>query len=167
MTTWEDFDMVPFTSAPERMKATIPFEGTTPEQVFEIMGDPERVTDWFLLAKEIRTHPAEPGQDLTFNVVFTFFGDVYEEVLLWDPPRRYVYVAKGPNFPIRDYVARIEVEETGDRGGVVRWAFHYDTIDGEEFERIIPVMLPPIIEESLRRLAPLIGGSDVEMVTAM
>jgi hypothetical protein len=50
---------------------------------------------------------------------------------------------------------------------VVRWAFHYDTIDGEEFERIIPVMLPPIIEESLRRLAPLIGGSDVEMVTAM
>ena len=167
MQDWNSFDMTPYTPARERMKATIPYTGMSAAEVFGVLGDPERITDWFLLAKEVRVHPTESGEDASFNVVFTFFGDVYEEVLLWDPPRRYVYVAKGPNFPIRDYVARIEVEETGDRGGVVRWAFHYDTIDGEEFERIIPVMLPPIIEESLRRLAPLIGGSDVEMVTAM
>ena len=161
MTTWEDFDMVPFTSAPERMKATIPFEGTTPEQVFEIMGDPERVTDWFLLAKEIRIHPAEPGQDLTFNVVFTFFGDVYEEVLHWDPPRRYVYLADGPDFPIKGYIGRIEIEATAPDAGVMRWSFHFDDIEGDEFQRIIPVFLPPVIEESLRRLAPLIGGTSV------
>lgn len=167
MQGWDSFDMTPYTAARERMKATISYTGMSAAEVFEVLGDPERITDWFLLAKEVRVHPSESGEDPTFNVVFTFFGDVYEEVLLWDPPHRYVYVAKGPDFPIRDYVARIEVEETGHRGGVVRWAFHYDTIDGEEFERIIPVMLPPIIEESLRRLAPLIGGSDVEMVTAM
>lgn len=167
MQDWESFDMTPYTPATERMKATIPFTGMNAAEVFDVMGDPERITDWFLLAKEVRVHPAEPGEEASFNVVFTFFGDVYEEVLLWDPPYRYVYVAKGPDFPIRDYVARIEVEETGDRAGVVRWAFHYDVIEGEAFERIIPVMLPPIIEESLRRLAPLIGGSDVEMVTSM
>jgi hypothetical protein len=167
MTNWDSFDMAPYTTAPERMKATIPFTGMSAAEVFDVMGDPERITDWFLLAKEVRIHPTESGEDPSFNVVFTFFGDVYEEVLLWNPPHRYVYLAQGPDFPIRDYVARIEVEETAPQRGVLRWAFHYDIIEGEHFERIMPVILPPIIEESLRRLAPLIGGTKVEMVTAM
>ena len=162
MIDWDDFDITPFTSAPERMKATIPFEGNTPQQVFDIMGDPERITDWFLLAKEVRVHPAEEGQDPTFNVVFTFFGHVYEEVLLWNPPHRYVYLAEGPDFPIKGYIGRIEIEETGPTSGIMRWSFHYDQIQGDEFQRIVPVFLPPVIEASLQRLAPLIGGTAAE-----
>jgi len=162
MTSWDSFDMAPFTTAPQRMKATIAFEGKTPEQVFGIMGDPERITEWFLLAKEVRIHPAVEGQDPTFNVVFTFFGDVFEEVLHWDPPNRYVYLAEGPEFPIKGYIGRIEIKETGPTSGIMRWSFHYDTIEGEEFQRIVPVFLPPVIEASLQRLAPLIGGTAVE-----
>jgi hypothetical protein len=167
LTEWDAFDMEPYSRAPERMKATIAFTGMSAASAFEVMGDPERITDWFLLAKEVNVHPAVEGTDPSFNVVFTFFGDVYEEVLHWDPPHRYVYLAQGPDFPIRDYIGRIEVEETGPQAGVVRWAFYYDIIEGEHFQRIMPVMLPPIIEESLRRLASLIGGTDVEMVTAL
>jgi uncharacterized protein YndB with AHSA1/START domain len=156
--------MTPYTTATERIRATIPFAGMHADAVFDLMGDPERITDWFILAKEVRMHPTD---EAAFNVVFTFFGDVYEEVLHWDPPRRYVYLAQGPDFPIQDYVARIEVEETGDGTGVVRWAIHYDVIEGEAFQRVLPVMLPPVIEESLLRLARLIGGDDVEMVVSM
>lgn len=167
MSSWDSFDMTPFTAAPERMRATIPYSGMSAAEVFDVMGDPERITDWFILAKEVRVHPAEPGEEASFNVVFTFFGDVFEEVLLFEPPQRYVYIARGPDFPIKDYVARIEVEETGDGAGVVRWAFYYNVIEGEHFRRIIPVMLPPIIEASLRNLAPMIGGTTVEMKTSM
>ena len=167
MTSWNDFDITPYTTAPERMRATIPFRGMTADEVFAVMGDPERITEWFLLAKEVRVHPAEEGEDPSFDVVFTFFGEVNEEVLLWDPPQRYVYLARGPEFPIRDYIGRIEVEETGPETGIMRWSFHYDVIEGQEFRRIIPVMLPPVIGASLRRLAPLIGGTSFEFASRM
>lgn len=167
MATWDDFDISNFTPAPERMRATIPFEGMTGDEVFAVVGDPERITDWFLLAKEIRMHDVAEGEDPTFDVVFTFFGEVYEEILHWDPPHRYVYLAQGPDFPIKDYIGRIEVDETGPTTGVFRWSFHYDVIEGDEFQRIIPVMLPPVIEESLRRLCPLIGATGFEFENRM
>ena len=167
MSGWDDFDITPYTSAPERMRATIPFEGMTGDEVFGVVGDPDRIADWFLLAKEVRIHPARDGEDPTFDVVFTFFGEVYEEVLLWDPPHRYVYLAQGPEFPIKDYIGRIEVEETGPASGIMRWSFHYDQIEGGEFQRIIPVMLPPVIEASLQRLSPLIGGTGFEFENRM
>ena len=167
MISWDKFDITPYTAAPERMKATIPFEGMTGEEVFEVVGDPNKITEWFLLAKEVRIHPMEEGEDPTFDVVFTFFGEIYEEVLFWDPPHRYVYLAQGPDFPIKDYIGRIEVEETGPREGIMRWSFHYDIVEGEEFRRIIPVMLPPVIEASLRRLVPLIRGTAFEFEDRM
>lgn len=167
MTDWDSFDMSPYTAAPQRMKATIPYEGMSGADVFDVVGDPALITDWFLLASDVRNHPTGPGEAPRFSVVFTFFGDVYEEVLLWDPPHRYVYRAEGPDFPIRDYIGRLEVEESGERAGVLRWAFHYDIIEGARFQRIMPVMLPPIIEESLRLLAPMIGGQSVTMTTEM
>lgn len=167
MTAHDGFDIAPFTTAPERMRAVIPFEGLSGAEVFEVVGDPDRITDWFLLAKEVRIHPAEPGEDPTFDVVFTFFGEVYEEVLHWDPPHRYVYLAQGPDFPIKDYIGLIEVAETGSRSGVMRWSFYYDVIEGDEFRRIIPVMLPPVVEESLRRLAPMIGGTEVDFEASL
>ena len=61
MQDWDSFDITPYTTATERMKATIPFTGMTAAEVFDVMGDPERITDWFLLAKEVRVHPAEPA----------------------------------------------------------------------------------------------------------
>ena len=165
--SWDDFDVTPHTTATERMRATITYEGLTPGQVFEVVGDPDRITDWMLLAEDVRIHPAEPGQDPTFNVVFAFFGDVYEEVLHWDPPARYVYLAQGPQFPIKDYIGRIEVHETGPGRGEMIWAFYYDRIEPQVYEPLIPLMLPPIIEASVERLAPLIGGTKVRFESFM
>lgn len=153
-----DFDISLFTPAPLRMEGIIEYQGKTPQQVFDILGDPASIPEWYLLAKEIRMHPQQPGEELTFNVVFTFFGDVYEEVLHWDPPHRYVYLAQGPDFPIKDYVSEIKVTETGEQQGVMSWRVYCNTIEGEHFQKILPVMLPPINEASLKRLATMIGG---------
>ena len=102
-----EFDLSPFTRAALRLDARIHYRGHTAAEVFEIMGDPERITDWYLLARQVKMHPQIEGQEQTFNVEFTFFGDVFEEILHWDPPHRYVYLARGDDFPISDYVAKI------------------------------------------------------------
>ena len=153
-----EFDISQYTSATLRMDARIRYEGKSAQEVFDIMGDPERITDWYLLAKTVKLHPLEEGQEQTFNVEFTFFGDVFEEILHWDPPHRYVYLAKGEDFPISDYVACIEVKETGQDRGEMRWAIYCDEINGEHFQRILPVILPAINEASMRKLSGLMGG---------
>ena len=159
--SFDQFDISPYTQAPLRMRADIGFEGKRCEEVFAVLGDPMTIPDWYLLAKEIRMHPVEEGEDPKFNVVFTFFGDVYEEVLHWDPPHRYVYLARGDDFPIKDYIAQIEVFETTEREGIMRWSVYCNVIEGEHFQKILPVILPPINEASMRALAPLIGGVSV------
>lgn len=140
------------------MDARIRYEGKTAETVFEIMGDPLRITDWYLLAKAVKVHPRVESEEQTFNVEFTFFGDVHEEILHWDPPRRYVYLARGDDFPIRDYVAVIEIETEGQLSGEMRWQIYFNEIEGEHLRRILPVMLPAINEASMQKLSTLIGG---------
>jgi hypothetical protein len=152
------FDITQYTTATLRMDARIEFTGRTAAEVFDIMGDPERITDWYLLAKTVKMHPAREGEEQTFNVEFTFFGDVFEEILFWDPPRRYVYLARGEDFPIKDYVASIEVTENDTGGGTMIWKIYSDVIEGEHFQRILPVILPAINEASMHRLSELIGG---------
>ena len=158
-----NFDISEFTSATLRMSASIDYEGKSPEEVFEIMGDPKMIPEWYLLAKEVRMHEVKDGEEASFNVVFTFFGDVYEEVLHWDPPHRYVYLAKGDDFPIKDYVAEICVQESTPGNGRMTWNVYCDVIEGEHYQRIIPVMLPPINEASMKKLAELIGGISCEV----
>ena len=41
------------------------------------------------------------------------------------------------------------------------WRQYFDEIDGEHNRRILPLILPPLNEASLKRLAPLIGGTSV------
>ncbi len=155
-----DFDIRSYTTAPLRMDARISYSGHSAEEVFDIMGDPERITDWYLLAKQVKLHPKQADEEQSFNVEFTFFGDVFEEILHWDPPHRYVYLARGEDFPIKDYVACIEVTaESADRGEM-RWAIYCDTIEGEHFQRILPVILPAINEASMKKLSKFIGGVD-------
>ncbi|XXK30899.1 SRPBCC family protein [Rhodobacteraceae bacterium nBUS_24] len=151
-----------FTDAPERQRAVIEFSGKSGEEVFEIMGDPDRITDWYILAKQIHHHEPGPDGEARFNVEFTFFGDVHEEVMLWDPPNQYIYKATGDDFPIKDYVARIAVEMTGPRAGRMTWTMHFDVIEGQEFKRILPIILHPINEHSMQKLASLMGGRVVE-----
>ncbi len=154
----DDFDIRDYTSATLRMDARIEYRGKSAAEVFDIMGDPERITDWYLLAKSVKMHPVVAGEEQSFNVEFTFFGDVFEEILHWDPPRRYVYLAKGDDFPIKDYVASIEVIENADGGGVMSWRIYSDIIEGENFQRILPVILPAVNRASMEKLRELIGG---------
>jgi len=159
----DNFNISQYTTATLRMDASIRYRGKTAAEVFEIMGDPQRITDWYLLAKTVKMHPKIEGEEQTFNVEFTFFGDVFEEILYWDPPRRYVYLARGDDFPMKDYVACIEVDEETDTSGTMRWAIYSDVIEGEHFQRILPVILPPINEASMRKLSELMGGISCEV----
>ena len=43
------------------------------------------------------------------------------------------------------------------------WRQYFDEIEGDYNSRIVPVILPPLNEASLKRLAPMIGGTSVEM----
>jgi hypothetical protein len=152
------FDISTYTLAKLRMDARIKYQGKTAAEVFEIMGDPLYITDWYLLAKSVKMHPKVEGEEQTFNVEFTFFGDVFEEILHWDPPHRYVYLAKGEDFPIKDYVACIEVTEDSENSGTMSWQIYCDHIEGEHYQRILPVMLPAINQASMEKLCDLIGG---------
>ena len=153
-----EFDISPFTRAKLQLAMKIEYEGRSPEEVFEVMGDPARLKDWYLLVKEVHIKPAGEDGSSDFDVEFTFFGKVQEEILHWDVPKRYVYKATGPDFPIRDYVAMIEVNQLSEDRGEMRWLAWWDLIEGEHFQRILPAMLPAINEASLKRLASLIGG---------
>lgn len=160
-----DFDISPFSEAPLQMDMRIRFRGTSPAEVFEIMGDPERVKDWYLLAKEVHLHDPDANGQVNFDVEFILFGLVQEEILHWDVPTRYVYRAYGDDFPLQGYVALIEVQQTGPNEGVMIWRQYFDGIEGDYNRRVIPVILPPLNEASLQRLAPMIGGTDVEMTS--
>ena len=160
--TNKDNQISAFTDAPERQRAVVEFSGMSGEEAFEIMGDPDRITDWYLLAKEIHHHEPGPDGEARFNVEFTFFGDVFEEVLHWDPPHQYIYKATGGDFPIKDYIARIAVDMTGPNSGRMSWTMHFNNIEGREFRRILPVILHPINEQSMHKLAGLLGGKVVE-----
>jgi hypothetical protein len=150
-----------FTAAPARITAEIAFSGMPGEDVFEIMGDPDRITDWYLLAKDVHRHPPGPDGEERFDVEFIYFGKVYEEVLYWAPPDRYIYKAEGPDFPIKDYIAIIEVAMNGEDSGVMRWSMYFNDIEGVDQQKALPVMLPPITRESVERLAPMLGGEVV------
>ena len=161
----DKFDITTYTSATLRMDARIEYSGRTAAEVFDIMGDPERITDWYLLAKEVKMHPKVSGEEQTFNVEFTFFGDVFEEILHWDPPRRYVYLAKGDDFPIKEYVACIEIDSISPNNGTMSWKIYCDEIEGEHFQRILPVMLPAVNEASMQKLSDLISGTSCEVMS--
>ena len=157
------FTIEDYTQASLRMRARINYSGHSAAQVFDTMGDPRRITDWYLLAKQVHMDPDQPEDAAAFTVEFTFFGTVAEEILHWDPPHRYVYQARGAHFPIKDYVACIEVTASDQISGVMTWDIYFDQIEGEHYQRILPVMLPAINEASMQALAKLIGGTSCEV----
>lgn len=162
-----EFDIAAYTTSPLKLDMRVNFRGMSPEEVFVVMGDPERIKDWYLLAKEVHLHEPDADGQVNFDVEFVLFGVVKEEILHWDMPVRYVYRAYGDDFPIRDYVALIEIQQTGDNKGVMIWQQYFDEIDGDHSQKILPVILPPLNKASLERLAPMIGGTRVELESFM
>jgi len=160
----DTFDINTYTLAPLQIEASIQFQGKSPEEVFEILGDPKLIPQWFLLAKEVKIHPQGENGKTNFNVEFAFFGDVFEQVLDWNPPTRYLYSAKGKDFPIKDYVASFEIERSKKNGGTLFWKIYFSQIEGAHYQNILPVILSPIIEQSFKNLCPLIGGIESSII---
>ena len=102
-----------YTSAPLQLDMELRFTNQSPAAVFDVMGDPEQIQNWYVLAKDTVVDEQTAEKELQFEVDFILFGKVREEVMLWNPPQRYVYRAFGEHFPFRDYVALIEIEEQG------------------------------------------------------
>jgi len=147
-----------------RMSATVAFSGYSADQVFEIMGDPTRITDWYLLAKSVRVEDGEAA-DQPFIVDFTLFGEVTEQVLFWDPPSSYIYIATGEEFPIEDYHAEISVEDKGPDSGLLCWRVYFDRVSGSHHQNLLPVILPAVTEASVQRLSQMIGGTECSLVS--
>ena len=154
-----------YTSAPLRLDMQVRFTNQSPATVFDVMGDPAQIQNWYVLAKDTVVDEQTAEDKLQFEVDFILFGKVREEVMLWNPPQRYVYRAFGEHFPFADYVALIEVEETAPNTGVLRWQQFFTEIEGEDNQRLLSVILPHLNEVSLQRLATLINGSDVSVVS--
>ena len=154
-----------YTSAPLRLDMQVRFTNQSPATVFDVMGDPAQIQNWYVLAKDTVVDEQTSEDELQFEVDFILFGKVKEEVMLWNPPQRYVYRAFGEHFPFKDYVALIEVEETAPNTGVLRWQQYFTEIEGEDNQRLHSVILPHLNEVSLQRLATLINGSDVSVVS--
>lgn len=154
-----------FTSAPLQLDMKLCFSGRSPSEVFDVMGDPAQIQNWYVLAKDTVVDEQSEEDSLRFEVEFILFGTVHEEVLLWNPPHRYIYKACGDAFPFKDYVAVIEIEETGTNTGIVKWKQYFTEIEGADNHRLHSVILPHINKVSLQRLATLINGSDVSVVS--
>ena len=154
-----------YTSAPLRLDMQVRFTNQSPATVFDVMGDPAQIQNWYVLAKDIVVDEQTAEDKLQFEVDFILFGKVREEVMLWNPPQRYVYRAFGEHFPFKDYVALIEVEETAPNTGILRWQQFFTEIEGEDNQRLLSVILPHLNEVSLQRLATMINGSDVSVVS--
>ena len=154
-----------YTSAPLRLDMQVRYTNQSPASVFDVMGDPAQIQNWYVLAKDTVVDEQTSEDELQFEVDFILFGKVKEEVMLWNPPQRYVYRAFGEHFPFKDYVALIEVEETAPNAGVLRWQQYFTEIEGEDNQRLHSVILPHLNEVSLQRLATLINGSDVSVVS--
>ena len=154
-----------YTSAPLRLDMQVRFTNQSPATVFDVMGDPAQIQNWYVLAKDTVVDEQTAQDKLQFEVDFILFGKVREEVMLWNPPQRYVYRAFGEHFPFADYVALIEVEETAPNTGVLRWQQFFTEIEGEDNQRLLSVILPHLNEVSLQRLATMINGSDVSVVS--
>ena len=154
-----------YTSAPLRLDMQVRFTNQSPATVFDVMGDPAQIQNWYVLAKDTVVDEQTTEDELQFEVDFILFGKVREEVMLWNPPQRYVYRAFGKHFPFKDYVALIEIEETAPNTGVLRWQQYFTEIEGEDNQRLHSVILPHLNEVSLQRLATLINGSDVSVVS--
>lgn len=154
-----------YTSAPLRLDMQVRFTNQSPATVFDVMGDPAQIQNWYVLAKDTVVDEQTAEDKLQFEVDFILFGKVREEVMLWNPPQRYVYRAFGEHFPFKDYVALIEIEETAPNTGVLRWQQFFTEIEGEDNQRLLSVILPHLNEVSLQRLATMINGSDVSVVS--
>ena len=96
-----------YTSAPLQLDMELRFTNQSPAAVFDVMGDPEQIQNWYVLAKDTVVDEQTAEKELQFEVDFILFGKVREEVMLWNPPQRYVYRAFGEHFPFRDYVASL------------------------------------------------------------
>ena len=164
-TTDGPFTIGDYTSAPLRLDMQVRFTNQSPATVFNVMGDPAQIQNWYVLAKDTVVDERTAEDELQFEVDFILFGKVREEVMLWNPPQRYVYRAFGEHFPFKDYVALIEVEETALNAGVLRWQQFFTEIEGEDNQRLLSVILPHLNEVSLQRLATMINGSDVSVVS--
>ena len=154
-----------YTSAPLRLDMQVRFTNRSPATVFDVMGDPAQIQNWYVLAKDTVVDEQTAEDELQFEVDFILFGKVREEVMLWNPPQRYVYRAFGEHFPFKDYVALIEIEETAPNSGILRWQQFFTEIEGEDNQRLLSVILPHLNEVSPQRLATMINGSDVSVVS--
>ena len=154
-----------YTSAPLQLDMELRFTNQSPAAVFDVMGDPEQIQNWYVLAKDTVVDEQTAEKELQFEVDFILFGKVREEVMLWNPPQRYVYRAFGEHFPFRDYVALIEIEEQKSNTGILRWQQFFTHIEGADNQRLLPVILPHLNEVSLQRLAAMINGTDVSVVS--
>ena len=154
-----------YTSAPLRLDMEVRFTNQSPTTVFDVMGDPEQIQNWYVLAKDTVVDEQTAETELQFEVDFILFGKVREEVMLWNPPHHYVYRAFGEHFPFKDYVALIEIEETEQNAGILRWKQFFTEIEGADNQRLMPVILPHLNEVSLQRLATMINGTEVSVVS--
>ena len=109
-------------------------------------------------------HQPNNDSSSSFNLEFTFFGDVFEKIIEWNPPIRYVYSAQKDGFPIKNYLGHFEIYKVRRDKGTLKWNMHYSHIEGQHYKKIIPVILPPIIEESINLLSPMVSGVSSKMI---
>ena len=78
-------DISQFTNAPLRLSSEVSYAGFSADEVFDLLGDPKKITDWYPLAKSVLMHDDDPtGQ--AFDVEFTFFGRVSKKFFIGSHP---------------------------------------------------------------------------------
>ena len=66
----------------------------------------------------------------------------------------------GDQFPIKDYIAEIAIDAADDQQGTLIWSIYFNVVEGEEHQRILPVILPAINQAGMANLSRMLGGGD-------
>ena len=68
------FAIEDYTSAPLRLDMQVRFTNQSPATVFNVMGDPAKIQNWYVLAKNTVVDEQTTEGELQFEVDFILFG---------------------------------------------------------------------------------------------
>lgn len=166
------FDPAEFTNAPLQTEGWIRFSDP-PDQVFARLAHHEGMTEWVPLLKEVTvSHPqpltsGESTVGTTRTMIFQGGLTLVERIVYWNPPLCYAYDTQGKLFPLQNYIGLMGVVPGEDGGGVFVFR-EYFTVGGSIKNAVIPRGVVPPMQQALRTLSQLIGGTayDVKHVAA-
>ena len=131
------FTIGDYTSAPLRLDMQVRFTNQSPATVFDVMGDPAQIQNWYVLAKDTVVDEQTTEDELQFEVDFILFGKVREKSCCGNPPQRYVYQGVRRALPTSEtMLPSLRSKRRHPTPAYSGWQQYFTEIEGEDNQRL-------------------------------